>query len=119
MAAATDDRPSPHRRGSRRRLTPGAWKILLVTIGLLGAAVNTGNNLVYLMFSLLAAVLPVSWMLGSLNLRRLRCELRLPKAPRVGAPFTVDVQISAARTWIDARSLELSVLTDGKSHTLH
>ena len=94
MAASTDDRPSLHHRGSRRRLTPGAWKILLVTIGLLGAAVNTGNNLVYLMFSLLVAALPVSLALGAFNLRRVRCELKLPAAARVGAPFTVEVEVA-------------------------
>jgi uncharacterized protein (DUF58 family) len=93
-------------------LTPHAWRLGLVTAGLLGAAVNTGNNLIYLMFSLLAAAFPVSAVLGALNLRRVRGELKLPTAPRVGSPFAVDVEICVDRAWPAARSVELTLLTD-------
>jgi transglutaminase-like putative cysteine protease/uncharacterized protein (DUF58 family) len=94
------------------RLTSAAFRLVLVTLGLLGAAVNTGNNLVYLMFSLLMAALPVSIALGVLNLRRVRCALKLPAAPRVGAPFAVDIEIATDRRWPAVRSAEVVVLTD-------
>jgi len=107
------------RRGARRRrlprLTPAAWRIGLITVGLLGAAVNTGNNLVYLMFSLLAAALPVSLALGALNLRRLRYRVKLPKAPRVGSPFAIDVEITPQRRWPALRSAEVTVVTERES----
>ena len=79
------------------RLTPAAWRLVLVAVGLLGAAVNTGNNLIYLVFGLLTATLPVSVVLGWLNLRRMKTRLKLPVAARVGSPFGVDVEIGPAR----------------------
>ena len=94
------------------RLTPTAWRLGFLALGLLAAAVNTGNNLIYLLFSLLAATLPVSLGIGAINLRRQRFELRLPAAPRVGAPFAIDVTITTGRRWFAARSIELTVLTD-------
>ena len=71
----------PGRPKGLPRLTPPAWKLIFVTCGLLGAAVNTGNNLIYLLFSLLVASFPISLGVSRLNLRRLRLELQLPSAP--------------------------------------
>jgi transglutaminase-like putative cysteine protease/uncharacterized protein (DUF58 family) len=96
------------------RLTPAAWRLVLLALGLLGAAVNTGNNLVYLMFSLLAAALPVSAAVGALNLRGLRGALKLPRAARAGAPFVVEVTLHVARRWPAARSIEIAVPAAGE-----
>jgi transglutaminase-like putative cysteine protease/uncharacterized protein (DUF58 family) len=91
------------------RLTPAAWRLVLVAVGLLGAAVNTGNNLIYLVFGLLMAALPVSAVLGWLNLRRVETRLKLPRAARVGSPFGIDVEIVPARTWPAARSVAIGL----------
>ncbi len=98
------------------RLTPPAWRLIFVACGLLGAAVNTGNNLIYLLFSLLVASLPVSVGISRLNLRRLRIDFRAASAPRVGSPFTLDVVITAARSWPVLRSVEVTIVTNQGDH---
>ena len=102
----------PGRPKGLPRLTPPAWRLIFVTFGLLGAAVNTGNNLIYLLFSLLVASFPVSLGISRLNLRRLRLELKLPSAPRAGASFPVGLEIVAARRWPALRSVEVTIVTD-------
>ena len=98
------------------RLTAPAWRLVFVAIGLLGAAVNTGNNLIYLLFSLLVAAFPVSVGIARLNLRRLHLGLHLPPAPRAGAPFTLDVELTCDRRWPALRSVELEIVTNQGKH---
>jgi uncharacterized protein (DUF58 family) len=82
------------RRRIRARLTAeGGW-FLLVTVGVMLAAVNTGNNLLYLVLACLLATLLASNFLAEWNLRGLRVARRLPDevfadTPAPGA-FVVD-----------------------------
>jgi transglutaminase-like putative cysteine protease/uncharacterized protein (DUF58 family) len=94
------------------RPTATAWGLGLLGLGLLGAAINTGNNLLYLLFGLLTATLPVS-MAGSLfNLLKVRVALRLPPPAHAGAPFTLQIFLSNRRRRPAARSLQLEVVTE-------
>jgi transglutaminase-like putative cysteine protease/uncharacterized protein (DUF58 family) len=93
-------------------LTPTAWRLGWIGLGLLAAAVNTGNNLLYLLIGLLLATLPISWVASRANLSVLRVDFRPPRSARAGSSFTVEVTIRhAGRRW-DARGIEVSVLTD-------
>lgn len=66
------------RRRIRARLTAeGGW-FLVVTVGVMLAAVNTGNNLLYLVLACLLATLLASNFLAEWNLRGLRLARRLP-----------------------------------------
>jgi uncharacterized protein (DUF58 family) len=75
----------------KRRLafTPiGRWYVgLTVAIGL--AAVNTGNNLLFLVLGLLLSSIIVSGVLSETSLRAVRVERRLPGAASVGAQALV------------------------------
>jgi len=72
----------------RRRLsfTPlGRWYVALtIAIGL--AAINTGNNLLFLVLGLLLSSIVVSGLLSETSLRAVRVERRLPASASVGAP---------------------------------
>ncbi|MFQ5670652.1 MAG: transglutaminaseTgpA domain-containing protein [Acidobacteriota bacterium] len=94
------------------RPTGTAWGLLLLGLALLAAAINTGNNLLYLLFGLLAASLPVSMAGSLLNLVRVQLDVRLPQMPRAGVPFTLDVRVDSRRRRRAARGLRLSVVTD-------
>ena len=96
---------SPAARG-RLRPTAAAWRLSLIGFGLLAAAVNTGNNLIYLTFSLLLAAMFVSVGVAVVNSRRPRLALRLPSAPVVGAPFTIDLDAANERQWFATRAIE-------------
>lgn len=70
-----------------------AWALLVLCVALLGAAINTGNNLLYLLFGLLAASLPVSLSLSLFNLLRLRASIDAPGTIQAGIPYTVTVHL--------------------------
>jgi uncharacterized protein (DUF58 family) len=69
-----------HRLSSRVRARPtreGAWFLLLM-FGVVLAALNTGNNLLYMVLGCLLAVLVASNVLAEWNIRGLRVQRRLP-----------------------------------------
>ncbi len=75
--AAARIRPRPTR--------DGAWFLVLL-LGVLVAAVNTGNNLLYLALSCLLGVLIISNVLAEWNLRGLRVRRALPAEAFAGRP---------------------------------
>ena len=75
----------------KRRLTftaLGRWYVgLTIAIGF--AAINTGNNLLFLVLGLLLSSIVVSGILSETSLRALRIERRLPISASVGADALV------------------------------
>ena len=102
----------PGRPQGLPRLTPPAWRLIFVAFGLLGAAVNTGNNLIYLMFSLLVAGVLVSAVAVVANVRRLRFRPRLPRTPSVGSPFAIDLDVTNERRRLTSYSIDVTLITD-------
>lgn len=94
------------------RPTPAAWRVGLIGLGLLGAAFNTGNNLIYLTFSLLVAAALVSAAVAPLAGRRAGFDLRLPSSPTVGAPFTFDLHMTNRGRRGAIRAVDVELLTD-------
>ena len=75
----------------RRRLRftrLGRWYVAL-TIGIGLAAINTGNNLLFLVLGLLLSSIVVSGLLSETSLRGVRVTRRLPASASVGAPALV------------------------------
>lgn len=67
--------------------------VVLVSVGLGVAAVNTGNNLIYLVFSLSLSLILLSGILSEANLRRIGCRplgfMRVPAREAVPVILTV------------------------------
>jgi uncharacterized protein (DUF58 family) len=84
---------------SRRRLrTTGAGRTYLVlTVGVGLGALNTGNNLLYLVLGLQLATIVVSGILSELCLRRVQVRRVLPEAPRARTPFHLGWALSRPR----------------------
>ena len=80
----------------------GRW-IIGIAILLGGAAVNTGNNLLYLLLSLVISVISVSGLLSEANLRELEVRRRYPREVVRG----------------EATPLRLEVCNDKKRAALH
>jgi uncharacterized protein (DUF58 family) len=83
------------------------WRFILLLICLMAAAVNTGNNLLYLILSLMIAVAIVSFALTGRALKRLRAVLHIPEEVVAGRPFIFGVEAIAPRgrfpsPWADA-----------------
>lgn len=91
-------RPPPPRWNAVRPTAAGVW-LLLVLSGLTFGAVNTGNNLVYVVLSTLLAVLVVNNVLAEWNLRQLRVERVLPSELFAGDPATGRLVLINPRRW--------------------
>lgn len=72
------ERPSRAPTYNRVAPTREGWIYLALVAGVLFGAVNTGNNLVYLVLGVLLALLVVANVLAEWNLRALHVERRLP-----------------------------------------
>lgn len=71
------------------------------------AAVNTGNNLLYLLVSALLGFMAISGWLGQQNLRRLRVALTLPDEIFAGQPTLIGVRIHNGRKHLPAFLIRL------------
>ena len=74
--------------------------VLTVLIGF--SAVNTGNNLVYLIASALLSYMTVSGFFGKNNLRALDVQLALPAEVFAGTETPVGVRLECRRRWFPA-----------------
>ena len=81
------------RRRTRRkfRLTREGRAFLFITVGVGLAAVNTGNNLLFLVLGLLLSLLLVSGVLSDLALWRLQIKRNLPTRLFAGRSSLMDV----------------------------
>jgi uncharacterized protein (DUF58 family) len=103
------------RRRSRRkfRLTREGRAFLFVTIGVGFAAVNTANNLLYLVLGLLLSLLLVSGVLSDLALWKLRVQRRLPARIFAGTRSLIEISASNEKRWLASVSVEALDEVDG------
>lgn len=79
--------PRPPFRAPRRlRATRAGWCFVAIVFGVGFAALNTGNNLLYLVLALMLSFLVLSGLLSELSLRGIRLERRLPGELFAGHP---------------------------------
>ncbi len=93
---------SGFRAGSRKRLrfTREGWYYLVLTLGVGAAALNTGNNLLFLVFGLQLTAIVVSGVLSEVALAQLEVCREAPAEPCAGAPFLVTYRVAnRKRLW--------------------
>jgi uncharacterized protein (DUF58 family) len=97
----------------RRTIWPtrDGWWCLLVVIGLGVAAINTGNNLLYLLVSLLLGLIVVSGMLSELSMRGLQLVAVEPGAVHAGTPALFGATIANGKRWLLSHSIAIEVLS--------
>ncbi|HZJ56168.1 MAG TPA: DUF58 domain-containing protein [Myxococcaceae bacterium] len=71
----------------RLRTTPAGRTYLVLTVGVGLAALNTGNNLLYLVLGLQLSIVVVSGILSERCMRRLQVRRLLTASPRARTPF--------------------------------
>jgi len=103
------------RRRSRRkfRLTREGRAFLFVTLGVGLAAVNTANNLLYLVLGLLLSLLLVSGVLSDLALWKLQIRRKLPARIFAGRRALIDVIALNDKRWLSSVSVEAIEELDG------
>ncbi|MBX7062361.1 MAG: DUF58 domain-containing protein [Pyrinomonadaceae bacterium] len=71
--------------------------VLIIVVGF--SAWNTGNNLLFIVLSVMLAALTVGFIAGWLTLRKLDIRLRFPETIYAAEPFPITLEISN-RKWI-------------------
>ncbi|BCR03344.1 hypothetical protein DESUT3_04130 [Desulfuromonas versatilis] len=79
-------------------------------------AVNTGNNLLYLLVSALLGFMSISGILGQQNLARLRVRVEVPEEVYDGLPTLVTLHLENPRRYLPAFLITISLR--GQSTTL-
>jgi uncharacterized protein (DUF58 family) len=104
-------RPPPPRRTIWP--TRDGWWCLFVVIGLGVAAINTGNNLLYLLVSLLLSLIVVSGVLSEQSMRGLRLDADAPGEIFAGEPALFGAVLANRKRWLTSYSITLELLTRG------
>lgn len=103
----------------RRTIKPtrDGWWCLLVAVGLGVAAINTGNNLLYLLVSALLALIVVSGILSEQSMRGLELTGVAPDEIYAGQPTVLGATIVNRKRWFTSYSVTVELLAPG-AHAL-
>jgi uncharacterized protein (DUF58 family) len=82
-------------------------------VGLGLAAMNTGNNLLYLLLSMLLGLITVSGVLSERSIRGLRLVAMTPDEVFAGRPVVVGARVVNAKSWATSYSVAIEVLPGG------
>lgn len=93
------------------RPTRDGWWCLFAAVGLGVAAVNTGNNLAYLLCSMLLALVTVSGVLSDQSMRGLRVSPVLPEALHAGRRVLLGATVANRKRRLVSYSLRVEVLS--------
>ncbi len=87
---------------------------ILLALGVGFAAVNTGNNLLYLLLGMLLALIVVSSIMSELSLRNLTVVRRLPARAQVARPHLVEIEVHNHKKRIPSYAIEIEDLRAGQ-----
>jgi len=90
----------------------GKW-FFWITVAVGAAAVNSGNNLLYLVLGAQLALIVVSGFLSEAMLRGITVERWLPDRAAAGQPLLVEFRVSNSKRWAPSFSLILRDLVRG------
>jgi uncharacterized protein (DUF58 family) len=98
------------RRTKAIRPTRDGWWCVFAAVGLGVAAVNTGNNLAYLLCSMLLALIIVSGILSDLTIRGLSATVTLPESIHATQPALVTIVLANRKRRLASYSVALEAL---------
>ncbi len=98
----------------RLRLTREGRYFLLITFCVGFAAINTGNNLLYLLFGMFLSLIIVSGVMSELSLRKLTVARRLPPRAQVGRAHLVEIEVFNHKQRIPSYAIEVEDLRAGQ-----
>jgi uncharacterized protein (DUF58 family) len=81
-----------------------------ITLGVGFAAINTANNLLYLLLGLLLSLIVVSGIMSELSLQGLTVVRRLPSRSQVGRPHLVEIEVFNHKRRVPSYAIEVEDL---------
>jgi len=117
--------PNPPRRKTSRRTWRRTWPrklkftregkyFLGITLGVGFAAINTGNNLLYLLLGMMLSLIIVSGVMSELSLRTLTVKRRLPARAQVGRHHLVEIEVFNNKLRVPSYAIEVEDLRAGQ-----
>ena len=101
---------------TRLKFTREGRYLVAITLGVGFAAVNTGNNLLYLILGMLLSMIVVSGILSEQTLRRLRVERELPRSVHAGRPFLTAITLTNNKRQLPSFSVQVEdLIADGSA----
>lgn len=85
-----------------------------ITLGVGFAAINTGNNLLYLLLGMLLSLIVVSGAMSDLSLRHLTVTRRLPTRAQVGRAHLVEIEVFNHKGRVPSYAIEVEDLRSGQ-----
>lgn len=85
-----------------------------ITLGVGFAAINTGNNLLYLLLGMLLSLMLVSGVMSDLSLRHLTVTRRLPVRAQVGRAHLVEIEVYNHKKRVPSYAIEVEDLRAGQ-----
>jgi len=98
----------------RLRFTREGKFFVGITLGVGFAAINTANNLLYLLLGMLLALIVVSGVMSELSLRDLTVVRRLPLRAQVGRPHLVEIEVYNHKVRVPSYAIEVEDLRAGQ-----
>lgn len=102
---------------SRRRsihFTPEGTRFLLFTLGIGLAAINTGNNLFYLLLAMMLSLIVISGLLSEQCLRRLEFRRHVPDLIMANEPTNLTLSVTNRNRHLPSYSLRLLDVVEGQ-----
>jgi len=96
--------------------TRAGWLFFGLTLGVGFAALNTGNNLLYLVFSFLLGFLVLSGVLSEAALRRIAVRRRLPREIFAESPVPVGLEVANEQRRIPSYAIVVEDLAGDDVH---
>jgi len=96
------------------RITREGRYFVLITFLVGFAAINTGNNLLYLLFGMFLSLIVVSAVMSELSLRHLTVLRRLPPRAQVGRAHLVEIEVYNHKRRIPSYAIEVEDLRAGQ-----
>ena len=114
-------KPPPESTTRKRSFWPRKLKFtregkyfLGITLGVGFAAINTGNNLLYLMLGMMLSLIIVSGVMSELSLRNLTVKRRLPARAQVGRSHLVEIEVYNNKPRVPSYAIEVEDLRAGQ-----
>jgi len=89
------------------RVTTEGTRFLFFTLAVAVAAINTGNNLFYLLLAMMLSIILMSGIMAEYCLRRLEFHRHLPPLVYAGEPMTATVVVANRKSRLPSFSLRL------------
>ena len=98
-----------HRKLKIIKITKSGYIYIFITIFIGFAAINTGNNLLYLLTSSLLGFMGISGFFGKRNIENLQISLTFPEDIFANVPFYVKIKVKNNKKFIPSFLIKLKI----------